>query len=72
MYKTPRIDGDGDGLISEGELQHWIGWVQEREVREDTEQQWAERTAPGTEHITWEEYKKDVFGLAGEAEQECS
>ena len=45
--------------------------MQEREVREDTEQQWAGRTAQGVEHVTWDEYKKDVFGLAGEAEQAC-
>ena len=38
-----KIDADKNGLINLEELQKWIQFVQEREVREDTERQWEER-----------------------------
>ena len=38
-----KIDKDGDKLISMEELQKWIQFVQEREIREDTESQWGEK-----------------------------
>ena len=38
-----QIDKDENGLINLEELQKWIQFVQEREVREDTERQWGER-----------------------------
>ena len=38
-----QIDKDMNGLINLEELQKWIQFVQEREVREDTERQWGER-----------------------------
>ena len=38
-----KIDKDKNGLISLEELQKWIQFVQEREVREDTDRQWEEK-----------------------------
>ena len=38
-----KIDKDQNGLINLEELQKWIQFTQEREVREDTERQWQER-----------------------------
>ena len=42
-----QIDKDENGLINLEELQKWIQFVQEREVREDTERQWGERNKGG-------------------------
>ena len=38
-----KIDRNHNGLINLEELQKWIQYVQEREVREDTERQWGEK-----------------------------
>jgi len=69
-----RIDamGDGDGLVSVTELQRWIRYIQEREVMEDTERQWQERSGGGDERdqpvdrISWKAYKNDVYGFEEE------
>jgi len=61
-----QIDKDADGLISERELQQWIQFVQEREVREDTERQWEERNKGQGEHVTWESFRKDVYSFVDE------
>ena len=39
-----KIDTDQNSLVNLEELQKWIQYVQEREVREDTERQWEEKT----------------------------
>jgi len=66
-----RVDrrGDGDGLVSEGELQEWIKMVQQREVLEDTERQWNDNKhlhPTNDSKISWPSYKMDVYGLKEE------
>ena len=38
-----QIDKDYNGKVNLDELQRWIQFVQEREIREDTETQWEEK-----------------------------
>jgi len=61
-----KIDADKNGLINLEELQKWIQFVQEREVREDTERQWEERNKGQGDHVSWEAFKKDVYGFVDE------
>jgi len=61
-----KIDKDENGLINLEELQHWIQFVQEREIREDTERQWEERNRGDGENVSWESFKKDVYGFIDE------
>jgi len=63
-----KIDKDENGLVNLEELQKWIQFVQEREVREDTDRQWEEKRKDGRDlvHVSWESYKEDVYGLVDE------
>jgi len=61
-----KIDTNGDRMINLEELQKWIQFVQEREVREDTERQWEERNKGEGEYVKWDDFKKDVYGFVDE------
>jgi len=65
-----KIDKDGNGLINLEELQRWIQFVQEREVMEDTERQWEEKRKDAGEQVSWEAYKKDVYGFIDTEDEE--
>lgn len=68
-----RIDLDGDGLITQEELRRWIRFVQEREILEDTEQQWRDKigdNAGNKTTLSWSEYKAHVYGFIEEDKPE--
>ena len=50
----------------------WIRYVQEREILEDTEQQWQDKVGGKTNksHISWLEYRSHVFGFIDEDKPE--
>lgn len=67
-----KIDIDGDGMISQEELRRWIRYVQEKEILEDTEQQWQDKLGEGANKslISWQEYRQHVFGFIEEDKPE--
>jgi len=66
-----KVDTDGDSRVTQVELQQWIQFVDEREGREDTEKQWGERKKGKDEnHVSWDEYKVDVYGFIDEVGEE--
>ena len=67
-----KIDLDGDGLITQEELRRWIRYVQEREILEDTEQQWTDKIGDkhNKTHLSWGEYKSHVYGFIEEDKPE--
>lgn len=64
-----KIDTNQDSLINLEELQKWIQYVQEREVREDTERQWEEQKKDAGDKLSWESYKDDVYGFVDDHEE---
>jgi len=66
-----RIDIDGDGNISQEELRRWIRFVQEREILEDTEQQWKDKIGnSAADRLSWQDYKSHVYGFIEEDKPE--
>ena len=67
-----KIDIDGDGMIGQEELRRWIRYVQEKEILEDTEQQWQDKLGEGANKslISWQEYRQHVFGFIEEDKPE--
>ncbi|XP_049835861.1 calumenin [Schistocerca gregaria] len=58
-----KIDKDKDGFISQEELKEWIQFTQRRYIVDDVERQWKTHNPDNKDKITWEEYKKMVYGF---------
>ncbi|XP_017773059.1 PREDICTED: calumenin [Nicrophorus vespilloides] len=58
-----KIDSNGDNFISHEELKDWIRFTQKRYIMEDVERQWIQQNPDEKETITWDEYKKMVYGF---------
>lgn len=63
-----KIDRDLDGKITKEELKSWIQYTQRRYIMEDVDRQWKAHNPDGKETITWEEYKKMVYGFMDDME----
>lgn len=60
-----KIDKDGNGLITEGELIDWIRHVQMRYILSDTDRQWKDYVADAnTIHLKWDSYMLRTYGHA--------
>jgi len=63
-----RIDRDFDGKISREELKAWIQYTQRRYINEDVDRQWNAHNPHNKDVISWEEYKKMVYGFMDDME----
>lgn len=61
-----KIDADGDGKVSEDELERWIIFTQQRYIREDSNKQFSVHDKDGDGRIGWEEYKDVTYGFLDE------
>nr|UTK45815.1 calumenin-like protein [Crepidula fornicata] len=57
-----KIDKDGDGFVSEEELQQWIQYVQKRYIINDTDRMWKDHIPDEDNHLSWVAYQKRTFG----------
>ncbi|KAB7501850.1 Calumenin-B [Armadillidium nasatum] len=58
-----KIDNDNDGFVTQEELKNWIEYNQKKYVIEDVRQQWNSHNPKNKDSLTWEEYKKIVYGF---------
>lgn len=58
-----KIDKDKDGFVSQEELKEWIQFTQKRYIVDDINRQWQSHNPDNKDKITWEEYKKMVYGF---------
>ncbi|KAG8267162.1 hypothetical protein J6590_057001 [Homalodisca vitripennis] len=58
-----KIDSDGDGFVSQEELKDWIRYTQRRYILDDVDRQWKTHNPEDKEKISWEEYKKMLYGF---------
>jgi len=65
-----KIDKDGDGLVTEKELQQWIQYVQKKYVVEDTERNWRDHDLENGKLLSWDAYRKRTYGYEYDPEEE--
>jgi Ca2+-binding EF-hand superfamily protein len=58
-----KIDKDADGFVSGEELKDWIQYTQKRYIIDDVERHWKAHNPENKEKLSWEEYKKMVYGF---------
>lgn len=58
-----KIDKDADGFVSREELKDWIQYTQKRYITDDVERQWKAHNPENKDKLSWEEYKKMVYGF---------
>ncbi|KAF4523076.1 hypothetical protein B566_EDAN003088 [Ephemera danica] len=58
-----KIDKDADGQVTQEELKNWIQFTQKRYILDDVDRQWKAHNPENKEKISWEEYKKMVYGF---------
>lgn len=58
-----RIDEDKDGFVTISELKRWIEYTQRRYIDEDVDRQWKQHNPNDNDTITWESYRRDVYGF---------
>ncbi|XP_062131841.1 calumenin-B [Drosophila sulfurigaster albostrigata] len=58
-----RIDEDKDGFITLAELKNWIKFTQRRYIDEDVGRVWRKNNPENNETISWEVYRKTVYGF---------
>lgn len=63
-----KIDRDLDGKITKEELKSWIQYTQRRYILEDVDRQWKAHNPNNKDSVTWEEYKKMVYGFMDDME----
>lgn len=56
------MDKDNDGVITEAELIDHIKFMQKRYILKDVERTWVNHGGNKTNKLTWEDYKKTVYG----------
>eukprot|EP00096_Caligus_rogercresseyi_P014647 TRINITY_DN715_c0_g1_i1.p1 TRINITY_DN715_c0_g1~~TRINITY_DN715_c0_g1_i1.p1 ORF type:complete len:324 (+),score=122.18 TRINITY_DN715_c0_g1_i1:181-1152(+) len=64
-----KIDMNGNGYVSQEELQAWIQFTQQRYVSEDVNKQWASQNPDQKETLVWEAYRKNVYGFLDEEQE---
>ena len=65
-----KIDKDGNGKITQAELEDWIHFVQTRYVREDAERQFKSYDNNDDSKIDWEEYMQTAYGFVKDEDAE--
>lgn len=70
-----KIDKDGDAFVTQEELKNWIRYTQHRYINDDVERQWKTHNPEAKDKISWDEYKKMLYGFmddmdASETEKE--
>jgi len=58
-----KIDNNADGHVSQEELKDWIRFTQRRYITDDVDRQWKTHNPEDKEKISWEEYKKMLYGF---------
>ena len=58
-----KIDSNEDGMVSLDEMRNWIQFTKQRYVSKDVDRQWMQYKSDIKETITWEEYRKLVYGF---------
>ncbi|KAG8222344.1 hypothetical protein J437_LFUL001330 [Ladona fulva] len=58
-----KIDKDKDGSVSQDELKEWIRYTQSRYLLDDVDRQWRSYNPEMKDKLTWEEYKKLLYGF---------
>lgn len=58
-----KIDGDKDGFVSQEELKDWIRYTQRRYILDDVDRQWKTHNPEEKETISWDQYKKMLYGF---------
>lgn len=58
-----KIDEDKDGFVTISELKKWIEYTQRRYIDEDVDRQWRQHNPDGNVTISWESYRRDVYGF---------
>ena len=61
-----RIDKNGDGEVSEDELNKWIKYSQSKYMWEDAEKQMQSNDENSDGYVDWTEYKKSTYGFVTE------
>ncbi|XP_061570163.1 calumenin-A [Cololabis saira] len=57
-----KMDGDGDGWVSEAEITAWIRRAQKKHVSDSVERQWADFDLDQDGRVTWAEYRNVTYG----------
>ncbi|KAL4707458.1 hypothetical protein ACJJTC_000102 [Scirpophaga incertulas] len=65
-----RIDTDKDGYVTLVELKDWIKYTQKRYIDEDVERHWKQHNPNNDDTISWETYRKNVYGFMDEMSQD--
>uniref|UniRef100_A0A2P2HXB9 Reticulocalbin-3 n=1 Tax=Hirondellea gigas TaxID=1518452 RepID=A0A2P2HXB9_9CRUS len=58
-----KIDGDGDGKVTQLELKQWIDYTQKRYILDDVKRQWNSQNPKNNPKLSWTEYKELVYGF---------
>ncbi|XP_028025995.1 calumenin [Bombyx mandarina] len=64
-----KIDSDQDGFITLVELKDWIRYTQKRYIDEDVERHWRQQNPNNEEFVTWEAYRKNVYGFMDDMDE---
>ena len=67
-----KIDVDGDGHVTEGELEKWIVFTQTRYIREDSDKQFRSHDTDGNNKVHWDEYKQQTYGFLSDEDMAAS
>ena len=59
-----KIDRNNDSKVTKEELQVWIQYVQKRYLVSDVDKQWKTHNLSGKENLTWDDYRKTVYGFS--------
>jgi len=65
-----RIDEDKNGFITLAELKNWIKYTQRRYIDEDVGRLWRQHNPDKNETISWEAYRKSVYGFMDALDKE--
>lgn len=63
-----KIDKNNDGEVDFEELQGWIKYTQSKYLTNDVDKQWKTHNVAGSEKITWDQYRKSVYGFSEDNE----
>ncbi|XP_058804085.1 calumenin [Phymastichus coffea] len=65
-----KIDKDKDGFVTQEELKDWIKHTQQRYIRDDVERQWRSHNPDDKEKISWDEYRRMIYGFLDDKDSE--